>query len=128
MNYKVFIAASNGSGKLGETLSAPFVGEPGYGATETFLSFGNFSSKVYADNLLKYIKSKFTRALLGTLKITQSNKSSDVWKNIPLQDFTENSDINWSKSIPEIDQQLYKKYGLDDTEIAFIEEKVKPMV
>lgn len=38
-----------------------------------------------------------------------------------------NSEINWSESIPEIDQQLYKKYGLDQNEIDFIESKVKPM-
>ena len=43
------------------------------------------------------------------------------------QDFTENSIINWSKSIPEIDKQLLKKYGLSKEEIAFIEEKVQPM-
>jgi hypothetical protein len=41
--------------------------------------------------------------------------------------FTDNSDIDWSKSIPEIDQQLYKKYNLSAEEIAFIEEKVQPM-
>ena len=46
---------------------------------------------------------------------------------IPCQDFTENSDIDWSKSVHEIDLQLYKKYGLSDEEIAFIESKVKPM-
>ena len=49
------------------------------------------------------------------------------WKYVPLQDFTAASDIDWSKSIPEIDAQLYAKYGLDSEEIAFIEAKVKPM-
>ncbi len=43
------------------------------------------------------------------------------------QDFTENSDIDWSKTISEIDQQLYKKYGLSKEEIDFIEEKVQAM-
>ena len=46
---------------------------------------------------------------------------------VPLQDFTENSDIDWSKSISEIDQQLYKKYNLTEEEIAFIESMIKPM-
>ena len=50
-----------------------------------------------------------------------------VWKYVPIQDFTENSDIDWSVSVSEIDKQLYKKYGLDEKEIAFIEEKVKEM-
>ncbi len=36
-------------------------------------------------------------------------------------------DINWSLSIAEIDQQLYRKYGLDEKEIAFIESHVKEM-
>ena len=46
---------------------------------------------------------------------------------MPLQDFTPNSDINWSQSIPEIDQQLYKKYNLSEEEIVFIENMIKPM-
>ena len=60
------------------------------------------------------------------MKITQDN-TKDKWKYVPLQDFTENSDIDWSKSIPEIDQQLYKKYGLSPEEIEFIETHVKEM-
>ena len=44
-----------------------------------------------------------------------------------MQDFTSNSDIDWNKSIPEIDQQLYAKYGLDVLEIEFIESMIKPM-
>ena len=64
--------------------------------------------------------------LLGMLKITQLN-NKPTWKYVPIQDFTENSDIDWSVSISEIDKQLYKKYGLDAKEIAFIEEKVKEM-
>jgi hypothetical protein len=46
---------------------------------------------------------------------------------VPLQDFTLQSDIDWTQSIPDIDRQLYAKYGLNEKEIAFIEEKVKPM-
>ena len=46
---------------------------------------------------------------------------------VPLQDFTDESDIDWSKSIPEIDQQLYRKYRLEDDEIEFIESHVKEM-
>ncbi len=60
------------------------------------------------------------------LKATQ-NGSKPVFKMIPLQNFTPASDIDWSKSIPEIDRQLYAKYGLDEKEIAFIESHVKEM-
>jgi len=64
--------------------------------------------------------------MLAVLKITQDN-TKEKWSKVPLQDFTSKSDIDWTKSIPEIDQQLYKKYGLDQNEINFIESKVKAM-
>lgn len=126
-HYKVFLSSSNGSGTFGEALTPPFLGLPNVGATETFLSIGTFFKKDFAENLIKYIKTKFARTMLGTLKVTQGNKNTSVWSNIPLQDFTSNSDIDWTKSIPEIDQQLYKKYNLSQGEIDFIESKVKPM-
>lgn len=130
--YKVILPASNGSGALGETLSTPLVGEPLVGEplvgyTQTFISFGSFNDVSEVQNVLKYVKSKFMRVMLGTMKITQHNQSKEVWRNVPLQDFSSNSDIDWTKSIPEIDQQLYKKYGLNQEEINFVEEKVKPM-
>lgn len=125
--YKVIIPASNGSGTIGEAISTPLIGDPLIGHTQTFISFGAFDDKFIAEHVLKYIKTKFMRTLLGTLKITQHNQSKDVWKNVPMQDFSNSSDIDWSKSISEIDQQLYKKYELSDEEITFIEEKVKEM-
>lgn len=126
-NYKVYLASSNGSGVFGEALSEPIVGEPYIGATETFVSFGNFYTREEAENLIKYIRTKFARLLLGTKKVTQGNKNAKVWMNIPLQDFTNDSDIDWNKSIFEIDEQLYKKYNLTTEEIEFIEKNVKEM-
>lgn len=125
-NYKVFLPKANGSGALGEVLSTPLIGEPLIGATETFLSIGNFNTKYEAESCMKYMKSKFARVMLGILKTTQDNTKAK-WKYVPLQDFTDHSDIDWSKSIPEIDQQLYKKYGLSNEEIDFIETHVKEM-
>ncbi len=129
--WKVYLPTSNGSGAIGEILSTPLVGEPLVGEplvghTETFIGIGMFDNRKEAENCLKYIKTKFARAMLGTLKITQHNLAS-TWANVPLQDFTNNSDIDWAKSIADIDKQLYKKYGLSDKEISFIEEKVKEM-
>ena len=69
---------------------------------------------------------KFLRFIVGILKTSQ-NISQLVYKFVPVQDFTDNSDIDWSKPIPEIDKQLYAKYGLTDEEIAFIEGMIKPM-
>ncbi|WP_294015190.1 Eco57I restriction-modification methylase domain-containing protein [uncultured Treponema sp.] len=125
-SYKVFIPKANGTGAIGEVLSTPIVGEPIVGSTTTFLSVGKFNSQEEAENCMKYIKTKFARAMLGTLKVTQDNPR-ETWLNVPLQDFTANSDIDWSKSIPEIDKQLYKKYNLSKDEIEFIESKVKEM-
>lgn len=124
--YKVFVPKANGSGALGEVLSTPLIGQPLIGHTQTFISIGCFDSQQHAENLLRYIKTKFCRGMLGVLKITQDNPAPK-WKYVPLQDFTENSDIDWSKSIHEIDLQLYRKYGLDEKEIEFIESHVKEM-
>jgi superfamily II DNA or RNA helicase len=131
--FKVFIPAANGaSGTLSENSSArvistPVLGAPNTGHTQTFISMGAFLTEFEGEALLKYIRSKFARVMLGSLKVTQNNKTKDTWSNVPIQDFTVNSDIDWTKTIPEIDQQLYKKYGLDEKEIAFIEDKVKGM-
>ena len=124
--YKVIIPKANGSGAVGEVLSTPLIGEPLIGHTQTFISIGAFDILSEAEAVFKYVKTKFARALLGTLKVTQDNKKSS-WQNVPLQDFTDKSDIDWSKSVAEIDRQLYKKYNLDESEIAFIESMIKPM-
>lgn len=124
--YKVIIPKANGSGAIGEVLSTPLIGEPLIGYTETFVGIGAYDTETEAKAALKYIKSKFARTMLGILKITQDNPR-DKWSKVPLQDFTNKSDIDWSKSIENIDQQLYKKYGLEKQEIDFIETHVKAM-
>lgn len=126
IKYKVLVPRSNGSGAIGEVLSTPILGEPILGYTRTFLGIGAFDSKEEAENALKYVRTKFARTMLGILKITQDNPI-ETWRLVPLQDFTTKSDIDWSKSIPEIDKQLYKKYNLSKDEIEFIESKVKEM-
>lgn len=50
-----------------------------------------------------------------------------MWAYVPVQNFTPNSDIDWSQSVADIDRQLYAKYGLNDEEITFIESHVKEM-
>ena len=124
--YKVIVPKANGSGAIGEVLSTPLIGTPLIGYTETYISIGSTDSFSEAEAILKYVKTKFARTMLGILKVTQNNPK-ETWQYVPMQDFTDNSDIDWSKSVHEIDLQLYKKYGLSDEEIAFIESKVKPM-
>ncbi len=126
MSYNVFVPEANGTGAIGEVLSTPVIGVPVIGHTDTFLSIGKFSDAQEASACLNYVKTKFARCLLGTLKATQHNPR-DTWANVPLQDFTSSSDINWSASVADIDQQLYHKYGLSADEIAFIEKMIKPM-
>lgn len=125
-HYNIFVPEANGTGAIGEVLSTPVIGVPVIGHTDTFLSIGKFANAQEASACLKYVKTKFARCMLGTLKATQHNPK-DTWANVPIQDFTEGSDIDWSKSIAEIDAQLYEKYHLSDEEIAFIESMIKPM-
>ena len=124
--YKVLLPAANGSGKFGEVLSQPFVAEPYVAHTQSFISIGSFESQEEAIACLKYIKTKFARCMLSTTKVTQSNNKAS-WINVPLQDFTVESDIDWSKTISEIDSQLFQKYGLNQDEINFIETSVLEM-
>lgn len=124
--FRVLIPAASGSGKIGETISTPVITHPGMGHTMSFRSLGSFSNINEAESLLKYIKTKFLRALLSSRKTTQ-HMPPNVFENIPLENFTIESDIDWTKSISEIDQQLYKKYNLSEEEINFIETNVKEM-
>lgn len=126
MKYKVLVPEANGTGAIGEVLSTPLVGEPLVGYTQTFISVGAFSTREEAEACFKYIKSKFARVMLGILKITQHNAPA-TWRKVPLQDFTPQSDIDWSQSVADIDKQLYAKYKLSQEEIDFIEEKVRAM-
>lgn len=125
--YKVLIPKATGSGKFGDAFPEMVIVQPNVAFTQTYISVGIFDKEADAVNLSKYLKSKFCRALLFVLKVTQDNLPA-VWRYIPKQNFTDNSDINWSKSVAEIDQQLYTKYGLDEKEIEFIETHVKEMV
>lgn len=124
--YKVIIPKSNGKGVLGEALSTPIVVGPGVGHTQTFISIGSFKNEEEAKNALKYIKTKFVRIMLGILKITQDNPPAK-WKYVPIQDFSNNSDIDWDLNISEIDEYLFKKYKLDNDEINFINNHSREM-
>lgn len=124
--FNVAISQANGRGAFGEALSTPELLLAGDCTTDTYLSVGCFATVAEADNLAKYIRSKFARALLGVKKVTQ-NTPPAVWAYVPVQNFTSDSDIDWTQSVADIDRQLYAKYGLDDNEIEFIESHVKEM-
>lgn len=128
---KVYIPAAGGSGNDDIILGKPFYGEPNSVCSQTYLVIGydakkhNFS-KEQCENIISYIKTRFFRYLVSIKKKTQ-NGPRGVYQFVPLQNFTSTSDIDWTKSIPEIDAQLYKKYNLTQEEIEFIESMIRPM-
>ena len=94
--------------------------------TESYLLLDIFDNEEEAQNLKKYIRTCFTRFLLASILITQ-NIVRDKFKFVRMQNYKNNSDIDWSQNIPDIDRQLYSKYNLSDDEIDFIEKMIKPM-
>ena len=88
--------------------------------------YSAFENEIEAKNFISYINTRFFRVLVSAIKITQSAPNK-VYKFVPLENLSQKSDIDWSKSVQEIDQKLYKKYGLTQEEIKFIESMIKPM-
>ena len=84
--------------------------------TDTYIIIGGFMDRRYAENLLSYLKTKFVRFLV-LQTITSINITKNNYQFVPIQDFSK----------PWTDEELYKKYGLTDEEIAFIESMIRPM-
>ena len=95
---------------------------------------GTYSVVYYTENkeaaysAEKYMKTTFVRSLLRCKIDARGVISKSTFKYVPLQDFTSNSDIDWSQSIADIDKQLYRKYNLTQDEIDYIEATIKPSV
>ncbi|MCQ9228082.1 Eco57I restriction-modification methylase domain-containing protein [Streptococcus suis] len=127
--WKVLTARANNIGtELNDDNFNTIIAGPGTICTETYIVLGADLglTEQQAHNLSNYMKTKFARLLHATAKSSQ-DAARTTYKFIPLQDFTSHSDIDWSQAIAEIDAQLYRKYGLSDDEIEFIESKVKEM-
>ena len=124
---KVFLPKAYGAGESfpHQILGKPEVAPENSVCSQSYL-YVAFPTDQEAKNFVKYIQTKFLRILVSAAKLSQ-DAMSKVYRYVPLQDFTVNSDIDWSKSIEEIDAQLYVKYDLSDEEIAFIESMIKPM-
>ena len=128
-NWKVFTSRANNIGtELNDDNLNAVVGKPNTVCTESYLLLGiNLNlDETAANNICRYFKTKFARFMHSLAKASQ-DATAKTYRFVPLQDFTANSDIDWSKSVSEIDRQLYKKYGLSKDEIEFIETKVKEM-
>ncbi|MGM9870809.1 MAG: Eco57I restriction-modification methylase domain-containing protein [Muribaculaceae bacterium] len=129
--WKVFLSKADGAaGQLGNPIPARIIGQGVVGdiktiCSETFLAIAPFSTEEEANNVVIYCRSKFFRFMVGIRKL--KNMTRDTYKFVPMQNFSSGSDIDWSKSIEEIDAQLYDKYNLSKDEISFIESMIKPM-
>jgi len=97
-------------------LSTPFIGEPGSICSETYLCIGPFESKSEAESVLSYLTCRLTRLLILLHKPSQDT-TRKVYTFVPTQDWTK----QWT------DADLYAKYGLTESEIAFTEQIVRPM-
>jgi len=119
--WRIFISKADGAaGQIGNPIPAriigkPTIAEPNKICTETFLRIGPFNSENEAYNAMSYMTTKFFRLLVGIRK--NKNMTQDTYQFVPLQDFS----FSWS------DEKLYKKYGLNDEEIDFIENMISPM-
>lgn len=97
-------------------MGQPFLGEKWTVCSETYLLIGPYSNEIIAKNVISYINTKFFRFLVLFKKNTQ-NAARGVYQFVPAQDFSE----------PWTDEKLYKKYGLTQEEIDFIESMIRPM-
>ena len=120
-SYKVFISKSAGNPNSDtRVIGYPYVGEPNSACTDSLIPIGKFDNVDEAENLAKYLKTRFLRFIVQQVKNSQ-NVTQIVYRFVPMQDFTNHSDINWKTSIEEIEKQLYAKYGFTDDEIIHVE-------
>lgn len=127
--WKVYVPRANNIGtELNDDNLNSFVGEPNSICTEAYIAVGACMDMdaVAATNLCKYLTSKLVRFLHKQAKAGQ-DASSKTYRFIPLQDFGEESDIDWYEPIDNIDEQLFDKYNLSEEERKHIKKSIKDM-
>ena len=97
-------------------MSQTFIVEPQAVVTESYIVICVSDDKFWVENCFSYLKTRFFR-LLCQITIVSPDVSQRTFTLVPLQDFTK----------PWTDEELYKKYGLTDEEIQFIESMIRPM-
>jgi site-specific DNA-methyltransferase (adenine-specific) len=106
----------NSEGRF-EVYNTLFIAEPDSICLETYLIVNAFTSQSEAENFMGYMKTKFFRFMLGLRVVTQ-NVSKDKFSFVPdLGDYSK----------PVTDADLYKRFGLTQEEIAYIESKIKAL-
>ena len=127
--WKIFTPRANNIGtELNDDNLNCFIGKPQSVCTESYIliGIGMNLDEMTCRNISKYLTTKFARFMHSIAKASQ-DATAKTYRFVPMQDFSNNSDINWNTSISEIDGQLYEKYNLNDDEISFIEERIKAM-
>lgn len=126
--YKKFklLLPYTGPATGGKIINLPFIAGTDSCSSRTFAPICGepVDNNEKATNCIKYFRTKFFRAIVSSIKTTQ-HASRLVYKFVPLQDFTNNSNIKWNDTIENIDSQLYKIYGLTNDEIKYIENKIE---
>ncbi len=113
---KILLPRNSGIGSMKKDWLKPIIAEPKTCCTETYIVIGPFDDEFTTKNVYSYMQTKFFHLLLSLKKVSQG-LSNKVFSFIPIQDFSE----------PWTDEKLYKKYGLTEEEIAFIESMIRPM-
>ena len=97
-------------------ISTPILAESNSVCTETYLIVDFVKNEQEGENLISYMNTRFFRFLMALIKTTQ-NISKGVFAFVPVQDYSK----AWT------DEELYKKYGITDEEIEFINSLIRPM-
>lgn len=116
--HKIYInMAGSGSDSFPhQILGKPFYGEPDTICNQSYLVIGPFANKQECENAMSYIATKFFRFMVLQKKNAQ-HAMRGVYQLVPMQDFSK----------PWTDEELYEKYRISDSEIAFIDSMIKPM-
>ena len=122
---KAIFPEGAGSGNDPNVLGKPIIASKHSVCSQTYL-YVAFDTNAEVENFIKYYKTRFVRFLVSIFKIDQ-HAPARVYHYVPVQDFTNNSDIDWTRSAEEIDDQLFDKYKLSEEERDFIKQRINPM-
>ncbi|MFZ1736193.1 MAG: Eco57I restriction-modification methylase domain-containing protein [Candidatus Moraniibacteriota bacterium] len=109
-------AGNPGSDGKRRVLSKSVILQPGVICTETYLVVGSYATQDEAKNLLTFMRTRFFRFLMSILMYSHGI-TKDTFTFIPILDMK----VRWT------DQELYKRYGLNDDEVRFIESRIRSM-
>lgn len=113
------------SGNDPHVLGEPLIAPPNSVCSQTYL-YAAFDTQEEVENFIKYYKTRFFRFLVSVLKITQ-DAMKRVYRYVPVQDFTNRSNVDWSADVDSLDNQLFTYYGLDSEEVLFIRRTIEAM-